>query len=473
MYKSNRLRIEFIITAIVLMALIIPFNIFSAENAKTDKPKTISVSLANGDHVSAEEITLAEGKLSIKLPYAGTIQVGKEQVLSLVFPAGMSTPIGTETVENDTIYTLKGEVLSGSIISIDKTAIKLMPSYAPEKTSTVLFDKVSYCMLKKEKGAVPTVNDPDLVKIIFVNGDLLTGKITGLTDGKFTFQTNGGAQFAFAPGQYQTIHNAATSKQFIEGGLAAALLNVLRNADNIRSYGNYLFITLVRGFIKSNDIDGAVYIFDHMSDFSVEPYIYQQLAEEFNRSQLYDLALKAYRIVLDTNPRNVYDYDRIIDVYVKLDKKGEAAEVCEKFLEQKENLVNYGRNPIDLHLRAADLYKDVKNYAKATEHLQTIITDPNSKEYKRSDARQKLIDIYKEQGQLDKLISNYRKQLDVNEKAIGDGMLLLIEKYAEQGRLTKAKYEFERLKQFGLTDYVAKAEQIISKMENTNPEDED
>lgn len=466
--KNNKtFRYSSFIFVLSFAFMFFPFSLQSAEDAKTEAPQKITITFSNGDHILTEELNFASGKMNVKLPYAGVIQLDKEQVTSIVFPAGKADSVTVEPVETDTVYTIKSEIISGKILSIDKNNLKITPSYAPEKTSTISLDKVTYCLFKK-KVSVSEQQAQNQVKIIFTNGDLLTGNISQFNNGKFYFKPLVGNEFAFTPDQYQTIHNAKTTRQFIEGGLAAGLVNVLKNADNIRSYGSYLFLAVIRGFIKSNDLEGAIYIFDHLSEFSIEPYIYQQLADEFYRAQQYELAVKAYRTLMDSKQRSYYDYDKIIDAYLKLNKKAEAADLCEKFLEQKEMMVNYGRNPIDMHLRAANLYYEIKNYAKATEHLQAVITDKSSNEYKRNEARQKLIGIYKENGQLDALIGNYRKQLDDSEKIIGEGMLLLIKRYAEQGKFTKAKYELESLKKIGTNDYIKQAEEIISKLENNN-----
>ena len=410
---NNKLVAAISTTMLAFLVLSVPVFATGAEEAKSDRRSKINITMGNGDHVSTDELVFADGKITVSLPYADSMQLDKEQVIHIVFPPGKGNTVSPEPVENDTVYTIKQEVISGSIISIDKSSLKIMPSYAPEKVSSVSLDKVSHCVFKK-KTVAPVSAEESHVKVIFINDDLLTGVISQFTDGKFVFKPVAGMEFSFAPDQYQTIHNMKTSRQFFEGGLAAALMNVLKNADNIRSYGNYLFVAVIRGFIKSNDLEGAIYIFDHLSEFSIEPYIYQQLADEFYRAQQYDLAIKAYRTLIDSRQRNYYDYDKIIDCFLKLDRKAEAAEMCEKFLEQKENLVNYGKNPIDIHLKAADLYSQIKNFAKATEHLQAVITDKSSFENKRNEARQKLISIYKENGQLDTLIENYRKQLDEN-----------------------------------------------------------
>lgn len=472
--KNKKLNIlcEYIslLVIIFILSAFFSFNLQSAEEVKTEdrqNRQNISINFSNGDHILTEELNFSSDRMNVKLPYAGIIQLNKEQITSIVFPSGKADSVTIEPVETDTVFTIKSEIISGKIISIDKNNLKIIPSYAPEKTSTISLDKVTYCLFKKKVSAFDQ-QAQNQVKIIFTNGDLLTGNISQYNNGKFYFKPLVGNEFAFTPDQYQTIHNTKTTRQFIEGGLAAGLVNVLKNADNIRSYGSYLFLAVIRGFIKSNDLEGAIYIFDHLSEFSIEPYIYQQLANEFYRAQQYELAVKAYKTLINSKQRSYYDYDKIIDAHLKLNKKAEAAELCEKFLEQKEMMVNYGRNPIDMHLKAANLYYEIKNYAKATEHLQAVITDKTSNEYKRNEARQKLIGIYKENGQLDALIGNYRKQLDDSEKTIGEGMLLLIKRYAEQGKFTKAKYELESLRKISTNDYIKQAEEIISKLENNN-----
>ena len=447
---------------IIIAIILIPLTVLSAEKAEV-----ITVFLTNGDHVAATELTLLDDKLSIELPYAKALQIDKEYIAGLTYESGKMRDIISESLENDKVNTTKGEILTGTIRSIDKDGLKINPHFDPEGTNTIPIDKISHMIFKQQRGKAEKIDDSDTVKVIFLNGDLLTGEIDEFSEGKFTFKPWCGEKFCFTVGQYQTIHNANTSKQYIEGGLAASLMNMLKNAGNIRSYSSSIFVTLIRGFIKSKDIDGAIYMYESLSDFATEPYVYRQIAEEFYRNELYELAIKAYKTVIDSNQTHYYQYDKLIEAYLKLDRKADAAATCEEFLANEDALARRSKNPIDLHLKAADLYIEIKNFAKAAEHLEKIIIDPNSREYKRTDAREKLIGIYKERGQLDTLISNYTKQLEQHDKTIGEGILLLITRYTEQGKFTKARVEFERLKQLGINEYIIKAEKIISDSENS------
>ena len=454
-----------LIIAIAAATAVIHITVLGAE-----KTEGVTVFLGGGDHVTAESLTFLDGMFSLKLPYVKALQIDREHVLGLAYVPGKMNEIVGKAVENDTVKTTRDEVLSGIIESITDEGLKLRPSFAPENISTISLDRVSCIVLS---GGQPETDekeplDGDMVKVIFLNGDLLTGKVTSFFDGEFEFEPLRGSAFSFGVDEYQTIHNANTSKQFIEEGLAAALLNMIKNSGSARSYGNNIFVALIRAFIKSNDIDGAVYFYEHLSDFNVEPYIYRQLADEFYRNELYELAIKAYELVFESNQRYYYDCDKLISSYEKLGRKAEAAKACERFLENEEMITRYNKNPIDLHLRAADLYMQLDDFAKAAEHLETVIDDPNAKEYKRSDAREKLIGLYKERGKLDTLIANYRKQLEQHEKTIGEGIVLLITRYTEQGKLTKAAVELERLRRLGMEEFISRAEEVIPDNENSD-----
>ena len=190
---------------IFLLSSFFPFTLQSAEEVKnkdSQNRQTISITFSNGDHILTEELNFASGKMNVKLPYAGIIQLDKEQVTSIVFPAGKADSISIEPVETDTVYTIKSEIISGKIISIDKNYLKISPSYAPEKTSTISLDKLNYCLFKKK---IPSADQQtqNQVKIIFTNGDLLTGNISQYNNGKFYFKPLVGNEFAFTPDQYQ------------------------------------------------------------------------------------------------------------------------------------------------------------------------------------------------------------------------------------------------------------------------------
>ena len=452
------------VVILVTFALFATCALSQSDEAKSAEGKGISLLLKNGDHLTATKVYLQDGVFSVVLPYSGKLVVDKEYVLGFAYEEGVASAITEEPSEKDRVGTSKGDVLSGTIDSIGDENLALHPSFAPDSTSRIDLSKLTYCAFGNRKSEPAELTD-DMVRVIFLNGDLMTGKIAGFAEGKFTFKPLAGNEFAFPIGQYQAIHNAKESKQFIEGGLAAAIMDLMNKSSSANAYGYNIYVALVRAFIDQDDTDSAVYIFDHLEQNKVQPYMYRQLADEFYRKQYYELAYRAYEKVI-ASKQDYVDPLRYIECLIKVDKTAEAAAACEQFLADENALTRRGRNPIDIHMKAAELFTEIKDYDKATEHLQAVITDPASKEYKRDDAKQKLIAIYKERGQLDNLIERYKTQLDESEKTIGEGMVLLIGKYIEQGKLTKAKVEFERLKQMEMQEYTAKAEKIILDFEN-------
>ena len=452
---------------ILITIAIAAIFLLPAELPCAEEQECITIFLYNGDHIFAQDLTLLDSHFTIRIPYADELTIDKKHVLGLAYQQGEIAEITEVVAEKDTVKTTKGEVISGTIESIQEDGLKIRPSFAPENISTISLNRISHITFKgQNNGKSEIAADANIVKVIFINGDLLTGTITGFADGTFQFKPLLGSEFSFAISQYQTIHNVITSKQIFEGGLAAAIVELLKKAGDTRSYGNNVFVAVVRGLINDKDLDGVSYIYDHLSEFLVEPYIQRQLADEFYRNELYELSIKAYSNLFDSDNRFLYDYEKLIKSYEKLDRIAEAAEACEKILGNTDMMTRQGKNPIDLHLMVADLYIDLDNFPKAAKHLEAIIADPGSKDYKRTDARKKLIELYEKQGKLDTLISDYNEKLEQYDKTIGEGTILLIARYMEQGKITKAKVEFQRLKTLGMEEYVARAEEIMSEIDN-------
>ena len=88
---------------------------------------------------------------------------------------------------------------------------------------------------------------------------------------------------------------------------------------------------------------------------------------------MYNEAIKAYNILLESKQNYYWSWDNLIKAYEKTGQKLEAAKACERLLKNKDIIARSGKDPMDLKLQAAKLYVELKHYRKATEHLQDIV----------------------------------------------------------------------------------------------------
>ena len=231
-------------TLFLLIAVAVPFAV-----AQEGEQREISVFMQNGDHLSATEVTLQGDTLTVTLPYTAALEVQRDAVAGLTIEPGKGAEIKEGSAEGDRLATTKGEVLTGRILLIDASAVKLAPAFAPDTSSSIPLDRVSYCIFEHATSEESAAPEDGIVRIIFTNNDLLTGTVLGFSEGQFGFKPVWGKEFAFKPADYQAIHNAQTSKGFIEGGLAAAIMTLLKNAKSAQSYSHNVYIALVRAFI--------------------------------------------------------------------------------------------------------------------------------------------------------------------------------------------------------------------------------
>ena len=446
-----------------LLSFVISKFVIAADYSKADS--NVCVFLINKDHISGTNLKLDKNYLSLKTPYAGAMKIDREAVTRISFDMKKKEEFEEEGIEDkDVVYTINGDRLSGQIIGTLQGKIEFKSFYAEQKITRIDLDKISHILFAKKPSEEKKTSPEDQIKVIFTNGDLISGEIKGYSKGKFQLKPFYADAVSFSIASFQSVHNTKTSKQFYEGGLAEALMNILEKSNDIKSYYGNVFPALVRAFIRANDKEGAILMFKRISSYPIDQYTYRRLGDEFMNNGMEEVALIAYQKMFEKrHSRDYYAYKKLFDAYKKCNKYKEAVGVYEKLLKQKNiNLINYGTEESKIHIELSDLYFELKEYDRSAEHLRAVISDPNARDYDRQIAREKLIKNFMKIGKIDNLIKKYETDLAKKDKIIGEGYLLLVKKYMEQGKITKAKSQLERLKALGIEKYLKEAERVIA-----------
>ena len=168
--------------------------------------------------------------------------------------------------------------------------------------------------------------------------------------------------------------------------------------------------------------------------------LYESLARIYKEQRLYEKAISEYRKLIGINPEPRWYYEELAKCYFKLDKKGDAIAILNKYLlEVKPNdsrahwgigctfkdngmleeAIRIFKKGIELepgyyrlHYDLAGVYKKQRKFDEAIEEYKKVLElAPSSRDWYIRRARESIIDIYKEQGKLDELAEELEKKL--------------------------------------------------------------
>lgn len=447
------------VTSIVLGALF-------AIRPSAAVPVEVHVYLANEDHITGQELSLDDKTFSLVTPHCGRMAIERAAVKGISHDTDRASDILQFVGESDVVHNLNGDRLSGRVLEIKDDAIFLEASFAQGKRITVRTDQLDYLVFASVKKAEPTT-DPADVRVIFTNGDVISGKVTGFQSdpggqGKFVFDPPYSKGVQFPSGVFRSIHSATQSREFFPGGVAEALMDVLEKSGEAAGVYGQIYPSLVKSLLKDGDKKGALLVFKRVSSYLNEQYAFQRIGDEFLASNMLDAAVEAYEKMLEKSPTYYYSYTKLFEAYVKMGKDSDAAEVYERLLSNPAvGLDGYGTSLNKIRMDLSDTYIRLKEFDKAAEQLRKVVVAPPEQEDVRATALAKLISLFREQGKIDALTERYRAELSEKNRILGESYLEMIRIYLEEGKVMKAKTYVQRLQELGLSEYAEKARQLI------------
>ncbi len=421
----------------------------------------LHVYLRNADHISGKELILDDRALSVVTPHCGKVVVERPAIKGISPDTRNASKIFQLTSDSDLVYNRNGDRLSGQIVGMKDDALFVKTSFAGDQTARVELSQLDYLAFASQSKPEPAA-DPGEFRVIFPNGDVISGKIAGVESGQFVLDPPYSDKVRFDVSAFRSLHSRRLSKEFFPGGVAEALMNLLERSGEIRASFNYVFPALVKSFLKDGDKDGALLIFQRISSYLTDQYVFQRIGEEFLANNMFDAAVQAFEKMMESAPNYYYAYAKLFAVYAKMEKYSEAAQMYERLLSDPAiNIEAFGLTPSKVRMELSDIYLKLKQFDKATEQLRRVIVSPNEPDDVRKTALANLIRILKEQGKIEALTDRYKAELAEKNKIIGEGYLELVRSYVTEGKVMKAKTYVQRLEELGLIEYAEKASQLI------------
>ena len=419
----------------------------------------------NEDHVTAEEITLNEMSVSIVTSSCGKMLVERTGVKGISREIARADEILQFTGESDVVHNLNGDRLSGRIMEIRDGMILMKASFAEGQVVTVKLEELDFLTFASGKKA-EAPNRANVTRVIFLNGDIVSGEIRGFEAGEFVLNPPYGETLRFGATAFRSLHNAKESKEFHAGGVAEAFMDIIERSGEAAGIYYQVYPSLVKSFLKEGDPQSALHVFRRITGYQNNPYIFQRIGDEFFAAELVEPAVEAYEKMIEASPAYFGAYSKLFNAYLKLGKNSEAAATYEQLLSTPTvNLTGYGIDVAQVRMELSDLYVKLKEYDKAAEQLRRIIvTLPETKDFREA-ALSKLVGIFREQGKVETLIERYRGELAEKNKVLGESYLGLVQVYLDEGHIMKAKTYADRLEQLGLTEYAAKARQLVDELD--------
>lgn len=425
----------------------------------------LHVYFSNEDHVTAEEITLNDTSVSVVTSSCGKMLVERAGVKGISREITRADEILQFTGESDVVHNLNGDRLSGQIVEIKDGMILMEASFAEGQRVTVKLEELDFITFASEKKA-ETPKGPNVTRVIFLNGDIVSGEIKGFEAGEFVLNPPYGETLRFGTTAFRSLHNAKESKEFYAGGVAEAFMDIIERSGEAAGIYYQVYPSLVKSFLKEGDPQAALHVFRRITGYQNNPYIFQRIGDEFLAADMVEPAVEAYEKMIEASPTYYGAYSKLFNAYLKLGKNTEAAATYERLLSTPTvNLSGYGLDVAQVRMELSDLYVKLKEYDKAAEQLRRIIvTLPETKDFREA-ALSKLIGIFREQGKVETLIEKYREELAEKNKVLGESYLGLVQAYLGEGHIMKAKTYVDRLEQLGLTEYAVKARQMVDELD--------
>jgi len=437
---------------IALFILLLPLRAFSGE---------LHVYLKNTDHISGEELRLDESSLSILTPHCGQVVIERSAVKGISRDLERAEEILGFTGEPDLIHNRNGDRLSGKLVQIKDDTVFIKAFFAGDGIIEVKVEQLDYLVFASQQKAQPT-SGPEDVRVIFTNGDVISGKAVGFEAGRFVLDPPYSEKLRFGAGAFRSLHNAKHSREFFEGGIAEALMDVLERSGQPGGNFSRVFPALVKSFLKEGDERGAQIVLRRISPKVMDQYVFQMIGDEFLANNMPDAAVRAYEKMLEKSSTYYYAYSKLFNAYVKMRRYSEAAAIYERMLSNPTvRLSTYGMSVAKIRTDLSDVYIKLKEYGKAADQLRQIIASPTEKEDTRKNALSKLIGIFKRLGKIESLIEKYNAELAENEKLLGESYLEMVRIYLDEGKIMKAKSYLQRLDELGLAEYSEKGRQFM------------
>ncbi len=441
------------VLCISLFVWLFPSGVLSTE---------LHVYLNNRDHVSGKQLNLDESSLSILTAHCGRVVIERSAVKGISRDPEHGEEILEFIGESDVVHNRNGDRLSGQIVAVKDDAILIKAFFAGDKTVTVEGEELDYLLFASREKAQPP-SEPDQVRAIFTNDDVISGKPVGFESGRFILDPPYSENLRFGVDSLRSLHNAKLSREFFPGGIAEALVDVLERSGTSERVAEQVYPSLIGSFLKDGDAKGAVLIFRRGSPHIRSQHFFQTIGDEFLANKVYDAAIEAYEKMLEESPTSYYAYTKLFNVYTQMGRYAEAAAIYEQMLSSaRVNLLTYGTSDGKMRMDLSDVYIKLNEYDKAIEHLRRVISNPTEQQDIRANALAKLIALFKQQGKIETLIETYNAELARNDKVIGEGYVEMVKIHLNEGRIMKAKSCVERLDELGLKEYAERARQLIS-----------
>ncbi len=439
--------------SIIVAVLLFPSGALSVE---------LHVYLNNADRVSAKELSLDEGSLSILTPRCGRLVIERSAVKGISRSTERGGEILQFTGESDVLHNLNGDRLSGRVEQIKDDVISIKTFFAEDKMVKVEVRQLDYLVFASEKKGQP-ISKADRVRVIFANGDVVSGKMVGFEFGQFILDPPYCEKVRFGVNAFRSVHNAKLSREFFAGGVAEALMDVLGKSAATGSIYEQVYSSLVNSFLKDDDRRGALLVFRRASSYIRNQHAFQVIGDQFLAANMYEAAVEAYEKMLEKSPTSYYPYTKLFTAYLKMGRLEEAAEIYEQMLSAPTvNLPAYGISIGKARMDLSDVYIKRKDFDRAAEQLRRVIVSPIEQENVRTAALSKLVGLFKGQGKMETLLARYNAELARNDKLLGESYLEMVKSHVNEGRMMKAKSYVERLKHLGLTKYAEKARQFLT-----------
>lgn len=452
---NSAVRIRHIVLCGIL-ALLLPLRALCSE---------VQVYVSNEDHISGGEVTLDDQVLSILTSHCGKVDVERSAVKGISRDGEHAEDILRFTGDNDVAHNRNGDRLSGRIVEIKDNVISIEAFFAEGKIVTMELGQLDYLTFACEKKAEASTK-ADEVRVIFIKGDVMSGKMAGFESGQFVLDPPYSGEVRFDATAFRSVHNAKESKEFFGGGVAEALMDIIERSGEARGIYYQVYPSLVKSFLKDGDKKGALLIFRRIASRSTNQYVFQRIGDEFLAANMLEPAVEAYEKMMEKAPTYYGAYPKLFNAYMKTGKYAEAAETYERLLSNPTiNLSAYGVDIAKIRMDLSDVYIKLKELDKAAEHLRQVVVTPPDREDVREKALSKLISIFNKQGRVEKLIERYVAELAEKNEVLGESYLGMVQAYLDEGRIMKARTYVQRLEQLGLTEYAEKARQLVEDQE--------
>ena len=448
-----------LLAAVTLVAAGRPLCASQEEKAPEPQMRTL---VRSGDSLSGTALVITAKVVRFKTAYSGTVELDRRAVAGIVLAGAHDQEVLETGAQSDTLYLTSGDKVSGEILETDEGKLVVKAVYLGGNETRIALDKIEYFTFAPATGDEKLELAPDPVRVIFANGDLVGGRLVSFKSGTFRLETQYAGTLRFGTDEIQSLHNTTKSRQIFPRGLAEAFMELFEKSRALRDQHRNILPPLVRGFLDQGDVAGAIYIFERMAPYNVDPYTYEQLANAFEAAKQGEAAIQAYERMYKDRRNNPRVFERLFRAYKKHGRYARAAEVYEELLKQPATtLASYGHQEAKIRMDLVEVYTKLEAHDKTIAHLRKVIEDPSARDSTRHRARTALVESFKKVGRLEELVERYSAEVTALDTELGTRYVALVAEYIDRGKLTKARAQVKRLEQLGLDEHAAQAKALI------------